>query len=235
MGADRVSDGELAALQFAAAARASGRPFAIAQLGQSLDGRIATASGHSHYINGGAAITLLHRLRAGVDAVVVGAGTAAADDPQLTVRRAPGTSPARVLIDRRRRAGAALRMLADDGTRRLVVGPPLADDPPGVEYVDDQDTAGAVAPGRILAALASRGLPVVLVEGGALTVSQFLAAGVLSRLVVLVAPLIIGSGPVGLALPEIARLDAAIRPPADVSVLPGGDVVFDCDLCAASA
>ena len=141
MGADRVSDGELAALQFAAAARASGLPFAIAQLGQSLDGRIATPSGHSHYINGTEAITLLHRLRAGVDAVVVGAGTATADDPQLTVRHAVGPNPARVLIDRRRRAGAALRMLADDGARRIVIGPPLPADPQGVEYIDLADGA----------------------------------------------------------------------------------------------
>lgn len=226
---------EPATLRLAAAARAAGRPFAFAQLGQSLDGRIATPSGHSHYINGTEAITLLHRLRAGVDAVVVGAGTAAADDPQLTVRLVRGPSPARVLIDRRRRAGAALRMLADDGARRIVIGPPLPADPAGVEYIDLADGTPDVAPAALLAALAERGLPVVLVEGGALTVSRFLAAGALARLVVLVAPLIIGSGPVGLTLPEIERLDGAMRPPAEVTVLPDGDVVFDCDLCPAPA
>src|SRR5215468_10586803 len=64
----------------------SGRPMAVGQIGQSLDGRIATLSGHSRYINGPEGIAHLHRLRALVDAVVVGAGTVRTDDPQLTVR-----------------------------------------------------------------------------------------------------------------------------------------------------
>lgn len=75
--------------------------FVIGQLGQSLDGRIATESGHSHYINGREDIQRLHHLRALVDAVVVGAGTVAADDPRLTVRHAEGTNPVRVVLDPR--------------------------------------------------------------------------------------------------------------------------------------
>ncbi|MEO1103743.1 MAG: dihydrofolate reductase family protein, partial [Pseudomonadota bacterium] len=75
----------LAILDDLASAREAGQPLVVAQLGQSLDGRIATPTGHSHYINGPAAIAFLHALRAGVDAVVVGAGTALADDPRLTV------------------------------------------------------------------------------------------------------------------------------------------------------
>ena len=66
---------------------------AVAQIGQSLDGRVATETGHSHYINGPAGLAHLHRLRALVDAVVIGVGTALADDPQLTVRRVTGRSP----------------------------------------------------------------------------------------------------------------------------------------------
>lgn len=225
----RAADVALPSLAAVAAARAAGQGLVVAQLGQSLDGRIATASGHSHYINGAEAITLLHRLRAGVDAVVVGAGTAAADDPQLTVRRCAGANPARVLIDRRRRTGGALKMLCDDGARRIVFGPALADDPPGLEHVEVPE-GEEIAPQFILEALAARGLEVVLVEGGALTVSRFLAAGAVSRLCVLVAPLIIGAGPIGLTLPAVERLDEAIRPSAAVAVLADGDVVFDCDL-----
>ena len=71
----------------------------VGQCGQSIDARIATASGHSHYINGAEGLAHLHRLRALVDAVVVGVGTALADDPQLTVRRVAGPNPARVVID----------------------------------------------------------------------------------------------------------------------------------------
>ena len=69
------------------------RPFVVAQLGQSLDGRIALPSGESKYINGPAALDHLHRLRAAVDAVIVGIGTVTADDPQLTVRRVDGREP----------------------------------------------------------------------------------------------------------------------------------------------
>ncbi|MEL6128139.1 MAG: RibD family protein, partial [Pseudomonadota bacterium] len=81
----------------------SGEPVVVAQLGQTLDGRIATVTGASKYINGHSALDHLHRLRAHVDAVVVGVGTAIADDPQLTVRRVDGQSPARVVIDPRGR------------------------------------------------------------------------------------------------------------------------------------
>src|SRR4051812_19603362 len=75
------------------------QPFVIAQLGQSLDGRIATSSGESQWINCDGALDHVHRLRALVDAVVVGVGTAVADNPLLNVRRVEGRSPARVVID----------------------------------------------------------------------------------------------------------------------------------------
>ena len=93
----------------------------IAQIGQSLDGRIATHSGHSHYINGIAGRAHLHRLRALVDAVVVGVGTVVADDPQLTVRLVPGPNPARVVLDPRGRLPVQARVLSEDGSRRVVV------------------------------------------------------------------------------------------------------------------
>lgn len=205
-------------------ARRSGRRLVVAQLGQSLDGRIATPTGHSHYVNGKAALGVLHRLRAAVDAVVVGAGTAVADDPQLTVRLCDGRDPARVLIDPRRRAGSQLKMLQGQGVR-VVFGPPAPDDPPGVECV-----GGETAPVDILDRLAARHLTTVLVEGGANTVSRFVAAGAVDRLVVLVAPVLIGSGPMGLSLPAIATMDEAIRPPTVVTMLADGDVMFDCAL-----
>src|SRR5947207_8493890 len=84
----------------------------IAQTGQSLDGRIATPTGHSHYINGAEARAHLHRLRALVDVVVVGVGTVLADDPQLTVRLVSGPCPARVVLDPNGRASADARGLA---------------------------------------------------------------------------------------------------------------------------
>src|SRR5690349_18726706 len=93
----------------------------VGQFGQSIDARIATPTGHSHYINGTAGLAHLHRLRALVDAVVVGIGTAVADDPLLTVRHVAGPSPARVVIDPSGRLPATARLLAEDGIKRIVV------------------------------------------------------------------------------------------------------------------
>jgi diaminohydroxyphosphoribosylaminopyrimidine deaminase/5-amino-6-(5-phosphoribosylamino)uracil reductase len=205
----------------------------VAQIGQSLDGRVATETGHSHYINGPAGLAHLHRLRALVDAVVVGVGTALADDPQLTVRRVSGPHPARVVIDARGRLPGGAKLLANDGVRRLVVTaagarPPLPSD---VEIVDIARTDGKIAPAAILAALAERGLRRVLIEGGADTVSRFLAAKCLDRLHVMVAPIILGSGRASFALPPIARVDEAVLMPITTHRL-DDEVLFDCDLSA---
>src|SRR5687767_6820134 len=168
----------------------------VAQIGQSLDGRVATTTGHSHYINGPAGLAHLHRLRALVDAVVIGVGTALADDPQLTVRRVSGPQPARVVIDPSGRVPARARLFASDGARRVVVAgtgtrPPLPSD---VEIVGLPTIDGLIAPAEIVRALAARGFRRLLIEGGANTVSRFLAAGCLDRLHVVVAPVILGSG-----------------------------------------
>lgn len=98
------------------------RPFVVAQLGQALDGRIATPTGESRWINRGEALDHVHRLRAAVDAVVVGIGTVIADDPILNVRRVPGRNPARVVIDPSGRLQPNARCLdAADGAARYVV------------------------------------------------------------------------------------------------------------------
>jgi len=102
-------------------ARAESATYAIGQIGQSIDGRVATDGGRAELINGPAAITHLHRLRALVDAVVIGVGTALADDPRLTVRNTSGQSPARVILDPGGRLSNTALCLADDGARRVVI------------------------------------------------------------------------------------------------------------------
>lgn len=214
------------------------RPFVVGQLGQSLDGRIATATGESQWINGERALDHVHRLRAAVDAVVVGAGTIAADNPRLNVRRCQGDSPARVVIDPRGRIDGTGAWLADDGARRVVVTDQeahLARDAAcrrnGVEVVAlARDPIGTLRPVDIAAALFDLGLRRLLIEGGARTVSHFIDAGAMDRLHVLVAPMLIGSGPRGLQLAEIAKLADAKRLRADIIPLADGDVLFDCDL-----
>ena len=212
------------------------RPFVVAQLGQSLDGRIATPTGQSRWINGNGALDHLHRLRAHVDAVVIGVGTAMADDPLLNVRRVEGRNPARVVIDPSGRMTPDRRLLMGmDGCRRLVVRKagckPLHELPQDVETIDINATAaGRLLPSDVVAALAQRGLGKLLLEGGAHTVSDFLHLGAIDRLHVLVAPVILGSGTAGLNLPPIDKLAEARRPATRVHTLAGGEVLFDCDM-----
>ena len=214
-----------------------GRPFVVAQLGQSLDGRIATPTGESRWINKDAALDHVHRVRAAVDAVVVGVGTIAADDPWLNVRRVPGRHPARVVIDPTGRIPAGANCLRrDDGARRLVVTTlPHGDlahlcTDEGIEIVHVPAVGRRIDPNAIVAALFSLGLRRLLIEGGASTVSAFIDADAIDRLHVLVAPMILGSGKTGIELRPISRLVEAHRPHTRVHVLSDGDVLFDCDL-----
>ena len=205
----------------------------VGQIGQSLDGRIATESGHSKYINGPAGLAHLHRLRSLVDAVVIGVGTALADDPLLTVRRVAGPHPARVVLDPNGRLPASAKVFVNDGVRRLLVtaeGTQCAL-PSGVEILALPAAGGRIAPPAILAALAERGLRRVLIEGGADTVSRFLTAGCLDRLHVMVAPIILGAGRASFILPPVERADQALRMPIRAHQL-DDEVLFDCDLSA---
>jgi diaminohydroxyphosphoribosylaminopyrimidine deaminase/5-amino-6-(5-phosphoribosylamino)uracil reductase len=202
----------------------------VGQIGQSLDGRAATATGHSHYINGSEGLDHLHRLRAVVDAVVVGVGTALADDPLLTVRRVAGASPARIVIDPRGRLPASARAYRDDGVRRFVVTAVSAGATPvGIERIVLAAERGHLDPAAILSSLAARGMRRILIEGGPTTVARFLEARCLDRLHVVVAPIILGGGRSSLDLAPIARCEEALRPRTHTHVL-GNEVLFDCDL-----
>lgn len=206
-------------------------PVVIAQLGQTLDGRIATVTGASKYINGTSALDHLHRLRAEVDAVVVGVGTAVADDPQLTVRRVAGRNPVRVIIDPNGRAPHDLTMFSDDAAATLVLTKPGIRVPPGCERIEiEPDTNGALPPAAIIAALTAHGLPRVLIEGGADTLARFIDGDCVDLLHILMAPMILGSGKAGLLLNPVERLDQARRPETRVHVFEDGDVLFTCDL-----
>ncbi len=206
------------------------RPFVVAQLGQSLDGRIATVTGESRWINGCPALDHLHRLRAHVDAVVVGIRTAEADDPALTVRRVAGRSPARVVLDPGGRLSANAQCLDDDGVDRIVIGPERRDLPTGVACLGVGSNERMCCPRAIASTLYQHGFKRILIEGGAWTVSRFIEARAVDRLHMLIAPIILGSGKPGVDLTPIRSIDDALRPPAAAYVLEEGEVVFDCDL-----
>ena len=101
----------------------AGPRLTVAQLGQSVDGFIATRTGDADFVTGEEDRRHLHRLRALADAVVVGAGTAVSDDPQLTVRACAGTNPVRVVLDPRGRVPLERKVFTDGSAPTLwVVG-----------------------------------------------------------------------------------------------------------------
>lgn len=212
------------------AARATARrTMVVALLGQSLDGRIATLSGHSHYVNCEAALLHLHRVRALADAVIVGAGTVALDDPQLTVRRCEGTTRLRVVVDPDARAPAERKVFTDGRAPTLLARCQPGDPVGGAETMLVPRKGDAMDLDALLAGLYARGVRLALVEGGGRTVSHFMTSGRVDRLQLAVAPMVIGSGRPSIALPPIDRLDDALRPPTRRFAL-GADTLFECRL-----
>jgi riboflavin-specific deaminase-like protein len=190
----------------------------LAHLGSSLDGRIATSSGHSAGVTGAANLVHMHRLRALADAVLVGAGTVAADDPQLTVRHVEGASPLRVVLDPRRSLPVDRRLFRSAPPPTLLLtaraGPDRHGEAEALMLADPE-------PPTVLAALRRRGVRRLFIEGGGVTVSRFLAAGCLDELQICIAPVLLGSGRPTLTLPAIPTMGEALRPEA--LVLPQGD------------
>jgi riboflavin-specific deaminase-like protein len=209
------------------------RPLTFAHLGQSLDGQIATASGDSYYVTGPDNVRHLHRLRALADAIVVGAGTIARDDPRLTVRHVEGVNPVRVVLDPSARLAQGRRVFADDGARTLVVHAEgvAARAPGNAEVLRVPAAGGRLALDALLARLHERNLKSVFVEGGGETVSRFVEAGLVDRLHVAIAPLLTGRGRPGLTLAARDKIADCVRPAHRVFAM-GGDVLFDCDLRA---
>lgn len=219
-----------------------GSEVVVAQLAQSLDGRIATESGHSHYVTGPEDIRRLHRLRALMDAVIVGAGTVLSDDPRLTVREVSGEDPVRVVLDPEGRVGPARRVFSDGGGRTVVIrregggasgslpSRSLSSYGNNVEILSlPHAPSHGFDPRAVVRALREQGMRRILVEGGGVTVSRFLDAGALDRLHVTVAPMIIGSGIPAITLPPVETLDDALRPTCRHFHL-GSDILFDLDL-----
>lgn len=175
----------------------STRPFITLKLAMSIDGAIADASGRSRWLTGNSARRSVHRLRAGHDAIAVGAGTAVADDPSLTVRGGvrPRLAPARIVFDRRARlpiTSALVRTARELRTIAVVAdassGQARALGEAGVQLVEAATLDVAL---RELRALEVRS---ILVEGGAELAGALLAAALVDRLIIFQAPVVLGPG-----------------------------------------
>jgi riboflavin-specific deaminase-like protein len=214
----------------------AGRPITLGHIGQSLDGFIATPTGDSCSVTGPDNILHLHRLRALCDAVVVGAGTVAADNPRLTTRLVSGSNPVRVILDPSCRLPATHTVFRDGEAptiRVCAIGAAGA----AAALTRGEQVLEVAACGRrldlkdVLAQLHARGHCRIFVEGGGITVSSFLEAGLLDRLHVAVAPLLIGEGRPAIRLSPQLRLQDCLRLRYRVFRC-GQDFLYDCDLRA---
>ncbi len=214
------------------------RPIAVGHLGQSLDAFIATHSGDSQFVTGSANIVHLHRMRALSHAVIVGSGTVVADNPQLTTRHVTGPNPLRVVFDPARRLGPdpKYRVFSDTEAptlyfcaRDLIRQGETHFGAAEIVSIDDEDPRSDAALADVFANLRTRGCSRIFVEGGGVTVSAFMQAGLLDRLHVAIAPLIIGDGRPAIRLAPQQKLRDCRRPQYRVFRM-GGDMLFDCDL-----
>ncbi len=180
---------------------AASRPYVVLKYAQTLDGRIATRTGDSKWISGEPERRVSHALRAACDAVMVGIRTVLADDPQLTVRMVPGASPLRVVLDSILRIPTDAQILAGTASTLVVTTErssadrrrELRDRGVGVRVVE-RDRLRGVDLSAALSLLRSTGVRSLLVEGGAAVITSFLRARLADRVIVGIAPKIVGSG-----------------------------------------
>jgi diaminohydroxyphosphoribosylaminopyrimidine deaminase/5-amino-6-(5-phosphoribosylamino)uracil reductase len=212
----------------------TGLPFITIKYAQSLDGRIATSQGDSRWISSEASRRFAHRLRAQHDAVMVGIGTVLADDPQLTVRLVKGRNPLRIVLDSRLRIPLNAQVL--QGEAQTLITTTDAHDAKKVEAIQGQgkevlvvqrDSDGRADVQSLMKILAKRGISSILVEGGAEVITSLLRGGLVKRMVVITAPLILGKGREGIDDLGIADLEKAIRSSSHKVSRVGEDVIFD--------
>ncbi len=207
---------DVAALMGAVRAPAD-RPYVVLKYAQTLDGRIATACGDSKWISCEGERAVSHALRAACDAVMVGIDTVLRDDPQLTVRMVPGSSPIRVVLDSTLRMPHEAKVLGDHAA--TVVLTTESASPSARQSLTDRHVAvhvvgrgpGGVDVVQALRLLRDRGIESLLVEGGAKVITSLLAAGAVDRMVVALAPTIIGAGIEAVSDLHVRRIADGIR------------------------
>jgi riboflavin-specific deaminase-like protein len=204
----------------------------VLKYAQTLDGRIATSTGDARWISGEGERRVSHALRAAADAVMVGVGTVFHDDPQLTVRMVPGASPVRVVIDSTLRTPLTAKVLDDAAATTIVTTERSDADQRAalrqlgtrVEVVPSNGD-GRVSLPAMFACLRAGGVESVLVEGGSQIITALLAEGLVDRVIVAIAPIVIGTGTQAVNGLGVERVMDGIRL-ANRTLVPVGDDVL---------
>jgi GTP cyclohydrolase II len=218
------------------AAAPSWRPYVVLKYAQTVDGRIATRQGEAKWISSEAERRISHGLRAACDAVLVGVGTAIIDDPQLTVRMVPGRSPLRVVLDSTLRLPPTARVLDDGAGTVVITTEPSSEErrtalrarAVGVHVVDASPRGVDLA--SALRTLRALGVGSVLVEGGARVITSFFAEKLVDRLVVGIAPTIMGTGIDAVGDLGVARVAESVRLTNRSVHQAGGDLLVAADV-----
>ncbi|MDQ4024724.1 MAG: RibD family protein, partial [Actinomycetota bacterium] len=217
------------------------RPYVVVKYAQSMDGRIATATGDSRWISSQEERAMSHAMRARCDGIMVGVGTVLNDDPQLTVRLVPGPSPTRIVLDSKLQSPIASRVF-DDGAPTLAITTERSD-PDRREDLRARDVAVhvvAAGPGGVdiraaLALLSKLGMSSLLVEGGQRVITSLLRARCADRVIVALAPTVLGSGIDGVGDLETERVTDGISLTDRYVTLAGSDVIVASDVAYPNA
>ena len=181
----------------------------IAQIGQSIDGRIALNNGNSHYINNPKSIIYLHCLRSISDAIIVGSNTIKKDDPLLTTRKIKGTNPKRIIIDGSLSLNNKYKIF-NDGNENIIFTKSnkniRLNNSTIIRLKEKNFTKNLITQIKKLK------YKNILVEGGSKTISELINNNYINILQFMIAPILIGSGINSLNLKEISNLNKAIRP-----------------------
>ena len=181
----------------------------IAQIGQSIDGRIALNNGNSHYINNPKSIIYLHCLRSISDAIIVGSNTIKKDDPLLTTRKIKGTNPKRIIIDGSLSLNNKYKIF-NDGNENIIFTKSnkniRLNNSTIIRLKEKNFTKNFITQIKKLK------YKNILVEGGSKTISELINNKYIDILQFMIAPILIGSGINSLNLKEISNLNKAIRP-----------------------
>jgi len=218
----------------------TGTPFVTLKFAQTVDGRIASITGHSRWISSPSSRTFAHRLRSTHDAILVGAGTVLADDPELTVRHVRGRNPVRIVVDSHLRLPLEAKILQNQEkaptiiatTRQAAAEKIQRLQGQGIETLVVDELIGIDGPRRVdlqklLRELGKRQIASVLVEGGSAIITSLVQEKLADRLVIIVAPKILGRGIEAVADLGHMSMDEATRISFRKVYRRGGDIIID--------
>ena len=214
----------------------TGMPYITVKYAQTLDGRIATKSGDSQWISSEASRRYVHRLRSINQGIMVGAGTVVADNPQLTVRHVRGKNPFRIIVDSKLRIPIKSSVLTDANACLTIIA--TTSDAPaakiaavkkrGVEvWVVRKERDGRVGLRDLLKQLGKREIMSVLIEGGSEIITSLLKSGLVDKMIIPIAPMIVGKGLEAIGDLNINKINNSIRFTSFKTMKKGDDIIFE--------